>query len=189
MTILVSEEACCDCPRYDPLHKFRLLLDALNSSCKCCYVPEHLLSIDESLIGLKNRTELIQYIPNKHHHKWRVKLYAVTKSQTGYPLHTTVYCGKRCAPAASEFGRSYDVVFDLLTQAGLLNKGYHLVVHNFYTSPTLTDYLFSKDTLITGTLHSNRKGVPAVLKTAEPKEKECVYFRKGSILCLSWREN
>lgn len=182
------EEARRDSPRYDPLHKFRLLLDSLNSSCKRYYVPERLLSIDESLIGLKNRTELIQYIPNKHHHKWGVKLYAVTESQTGYPLHTTVYCGKRRAPAASELGHSYDVVFDLLTQAGLLNKGYHLFVDNFYTSPTLADHLFSNDTLLTGTLRSNRKGVPAVIKAAKPKEKECVYFRKGSMLCLSWRE-
>lgn len=117
-----SEEACRDSQRYDPLHKFRLLLYSLNSSCKRYYVPVCLLSIiDESIIRLKNRTELIQYIPNKHHHKSGVKLYAVTKSHNGYPLHTTVYCGKRHAPASSEFGHSYDVVLDLLTQAGLLN--------------------------------------------------------------------
>ena len=53
----------------DPLHKFRLVFDALNDACKR-HFPTRLILIDESLIGLKNRTELIQYIPNKHHHKW-----------------------------------------------------------------------------------------------------------------------
>ena len=63
------------------------------------------------------------------------------------PIAYTVYCGKKRAPTASEFGHSYVVVFDLLTQAGLLNKGYHLFVHNLNTSPTVADHLFSKDTL------------------------------------------
>lgn len=80
---------------YDPLRKSRLVLDALNCACKKHYIPKQLISTDESLIGLKNRTELIQYIPNKHHHKWGVKLYAVTESSSGYPLHTMVYCRKK----------------------------------------------------------------------------------------------
>ena len=172
-----SEEARSDSPSYDPLHKFRLLLDSLNCSCKH-YDPERLLSIDESLIGLKNRTELIRYIHKKHHHKWGVKLYALMESQSGFPLHITVFCRKRGSPPASEFVHSYDVVFDLLTQAGLLNKGCHLIVDNFYTSPTLAEHLFSKGILVTGTLWSNRKGVPAILKAAKLKEKECAYFRK-----------
>ena len=180
-------EAQRDSPRYDPLHKFKLLLDGLNDACKRYFVPSQFISIDESLIGLKNRTELIQYIPNKHHHKWGVKLYAVTDSATGYPLHTSVYCGKKRAGLSSEHGHSYDVVKDLMTQAHLLNKGYHLFEDNLYTSPTLAEYLFGQRTLLTGTLRSNRKGVPTILKNAKPKE-ECSYFRKGHLLALSWRE-
>ena len=155
-------EAQRDSERYDPLHKFRLVLDGLNDACKRYFVPRQLISIDESLIGLKNRTELIQYIPNKHHHKWGVKLYAVTDSGTGYPLHTSVYCGKKQSGPSSEFGHSYDVVKDLLTKAGLFNKGYHLFVDNFYTSPTLAEFLFGKETLLTGTMRANRKGVPTL---------------------------
>lgn len=181
-------EAQRDSERYDPLYKFRVVLDGLNDGCKRYFVPRQLISIDESLIGLKNRTELIQYIPNKHHHKWGVKLYAVTDSATGYPLHTTVYCGKKRSGASSQFGHSYDVVKDLMTKAGLFNKGYHLFVDNFYTSPTLAEFLFKNQTLLTGTLRANRKGVPNLLKKAKPKAKECSYFRKGPLLALSWRE-
>lgn len=183
-----SEDARRNSERYDPLHKFRLLLNGLNDACKRYFIPDRLISIDESLIGMKNRTELMQYIPNKHHHKWGVKLYSLTDSVTGFPLHTMVYCGKKRSQPSSEFGHSYDVVKELMTEAGLLNKGYHLFVDNFYTSPTLAQYLHSKKTLLTGTLRSNRKGVPQMLKAAKPKEQECMYFRKGPILALSWRE-
>lgn len=85
-----SEDARRNSERYDPLHKFHLLLNGLNDVCKRYFIPDHLISIDESLIGMKNRTELMQYIPNKHHHKWGVKLYSLTDSVTGFPLHTMV---------------------------------------------------------------------------------------------------
>lgn len=183
-----SEDAQRNSEQYDPLHKFRLMLNGLNDACKRYFVPHRLISIDESLIGMKNRTELMQYIPNKHHHKWGVKLYSVTDSATGFPLHTLIYCGKKRSRPSSEFGHSYDVVDELMTEAGLFNKGYHLFVDNFYTSPTLAEYLYSKRTLLTGTLRSNRKGVPQMLKAAKPKEQECFYFRKGSMLALAWRE-
>ena len=181
-------EAKRDNALYDPLHKFRLVLDALNCSCKKHYIPKQLISIDESLIGLKNRTELIQYIPNKHHHKWGVKLYAVTESSSGYPLHTMVYCGKKRSQPASQFGHFYDVVRELMLEASLFHKGYHLYVDNFYTSPTLAEFLYTQRTLLTGTLRANRKGVPVMMKSAKPKVGECFYARKGPLLALSWKE-
>jgi len=81
-----------------------------------------------------------------------------------------VYCGKNHSQLSSEFGHSYDMVKELMTEAGLLNKGYRLFVDNFYTSPTFTQYLHSRKTLLTGTLHSNKKGDPQMLKAAKPKE-------------------
>jgi len=99
----------------------------------------------------------------------------VTNSETGYPLHTSVYCGEIS-------GHSHDVVKDLMTKAGLLNKGYHLL-----TTFTL-EHLHTQQTPMTGTLRVKRKGVPNLLKDAKPKEQECAYFRKGDLLALSWRE-
>ena len=188
---------CCDNTRpearrdnaaYDPLHKFRIVLDGLNNSCKRYYVPGQLTLIDESLIGMKNRTELMQYIPNKHHHKWGVKLYSITESSTGFPMHTMVYCGKRRSAPASEHGHSYDVVMNLLSEANLKNKGYHLFVDNFYTSPTLAQHLHETEVMLTGFLRPNRKGVPVIIRQAKPKVQECIYARKGPLLVLTWKE-
>ena len=183
-----SDQAKRDSPNYDPLHKFRLLLDSLNSGCKRYYVPKQFISIDESLIGMKNRTELIQYIPNKHHHKWGVKLYSVTESSTGFPLHTKVYCGKRGEDPPSDNGHSYDVVDILINNSGLTHKGYHLFVDNFYTSVTLAEHLYEKGVMLTGTMRSNRKGIPKMIKEAKPKIQECIYARNQDTLVLSWKE-
>ena len=114
--------------------------------------------------------------------------YSVTESSSAYPLHTEVYCGKKRSRQASEFGHSHNVVKELLTHANLLNKGYHLYVDNSYTSPVLAEYLFAQNTLLTGTLRSNRKGVPMMLETAKPKVGECFYAKKGPLLALSWKE-
>ncbi|KXJ08603.1 PiggyBac transposable element-derived protein 4 [Exaiptasia diaphana] len=182
-----SNSAQHNSPNYDPLHKFRLL-DSLNSGCKRYYVPAQCISIDESLIGMKNRTQLIQYIPNKHHHKWGVKLYSVTKSSTGFPLHTMVYCGKRGEGPPSDKGHSFDVVDKLINISGLTNKGYHLFVDNFYTSVTLAEHLYDKGVMLTGTMRSNRKGIPKMIKQAKPKIQECIYAKNVHTLVLSWKE-
>lgn len=52
----------------------------------------------------------------------------------------------------------------------------------------MAEYLFTENTLLTGTLRSNRKGVPQMLKSAKPKVEECFYARKGPLLTLSWKE-
>lgn len=98
-----------------------------------------------------------------------VKLYFVTETSPGYPLLADVYFGKQRSRQASEFGHSYNVVKELLTLANLLNKGYHRYVDNFYTSLALAENFFTQNTLLVGSLRSNRKGVPLMLKSAKPK--------------------
>lgn len=90
----------------------------------------------------------------------------MAESGTSYPLHTSVYCGKKLSGPSSLFGHSYDVVKVLLTKAGLFNKGYQLFVDNFYTSSILAKFLSDKKTLLTGILRANGKGVPTLLKKA-----------------------
>ena len=88
-----------------------------------------------------------------------------------------VYCGKKCSQPSSQFGHSYDVVKELMTEAGLLNKGYHLFVDNFYTSPTLAQYLHSKKTLLTGTLRK-QKGSSSDVKISKTKRTGMHVFQK-----------
>lgn len=42
-------------PEFDPWFKLRFLLDHINAMSKKYFVPERLISIDESMVGMKNR--------------------------------------------------------------------------------------------------------------------------------------
>ena len=66
-----------------------------------------------------------------------------------------------------------------MLEASLFHKGYHLYVDNFYTSPILAEFLYTKKILLTGTLRVNRKGVPVMMKSAKPKVGECSNARKA----------
>ena len=48
------------------------------------YVSEQQVSINKSFIGFEGRGPAIQYMPNKHHHRFRFKLFCLCESSTGY---------------------------------------------------------------------------------------------------------
>ena len=117
-----------------------------------------------------------------------LKLYFVTETSSGYPLLADVYFEKKPSRQASEFGHSYNVVKELLTHANSLNKGYHRYdVDNFYTSPVLAEHFLTPKTLLTGSLRSNRKGVPLMPKSAKPKVGKFFYATKDPLLAFSWK--
>ena len=153
---------------YDPLFKVRPLLKHLSRKFQFLYTCLQYISIDESLVGLKNRTELMQYLPNKKHHKWGIKLWVLCESATGYVYKLEVYCGKLYTTTRLTFGQSYDVVIRLM--ANLFHKGYILVVDNFYTSIPLAKSLYERGTYVIGTLRRNRKFIPGQILTAKLKE-------------------
>lgn len=82
-------------PEYDPTAKFQPLIDHVNTLFRHYYTPKENLCIDESLIGTKNHTQLLQYMPNKKHHKWGIKLCALCDSATKYCLRFFCYKGAK----------------------------------------------------------------------------------------------
>ena len=117
-------------PGFDPWSKVRPVLDALNTSFKAYFVPPQHVSIDESMVGMKNRVAYIQYIPNKRHSRFGIKKFELCDALSGYVLHVELYAGKDF-PVQCEMGQAHGVVMDLLQKANLLNKGYHLFTDNF----------------------------------------------------------
>ncbi|CAL1532412.1 unnamed protein product, partial [Lymnaea stagnalis] len=118
------------------------------------YTPSRHISIDESLIGRKNRSVFIQYMPNKRHARFGIKKYQLCDSN-GYVFHIEMYSGK-----------DFDIRHDEAQAFGvsnLLNKGYHLFTDNFYTKPKLAEYLYQNKTLLTGTVRANSKGMPRTM--------------------------
>lgn len=176
---------------YDPCGRFSMLVDHANRVFRKYYTPHRELSIDESLVGTKSHTAMTQYLPNKHHHRWGIKLWMIVDSVSNYCLGFFCYKGKKYQgqPPNEDKDQSlaYSVVVKLLEMGQYLNKGYHVFVDNFFMSIPLAQHLFAKETYITGTMRRNRKEIPIKIKEKLGVGHQC-YMRKGELLMLSYRE-
>ncbi|XP_069461272.1 piggyBac transposable element-derived protein 4-like [Ambystoma mexicanum] len=172
---------------FDPWHKVRPVLDSLNRAFKKYYVPRQLLSIDESMIGMKNRVAYIQYMPNKRHARFGIKKFEVCDSSNSYILHVDLYAG-RDKTTGCEKGFVYNKVMSLLKSCDLLNKGYHLMTNNYYTSVGLAEDLLLTTTLLTGTVRVNSRGLPPEITRAKLQPGGSKYLRKGGLLACAFRE-
>ena len=171
---------------YDPWQKVRPVLDRLNASFKRFYVPSQFVSIDESMIGMKNRVVYIQYMPNKRHARFGIKKFELCDSN-GYVLHVEMYAGKDF-DVNKDDGLAHGVVMKLMREGQILGKGYHLFTDNFYTKPKLAEELFQHDTLLTGTIRGNSRGLSTDVAKAKLNVGETLYARKGAMLAVAFRD-
>ena len=172
-------------PNFDPWSKVRPVLDTINATFKTHFTPPQHVSIDESMVGMKNRVVFLQYMPNKRHSRFGIKKFELCDAVSGYVLHVEMYAGKDFT-VRGDMGQPHAVVMQLMRQANLLDKGYHLFTDNFYTRPALARELSDAGTLLTGTVRSNTRGLP--LLPARLEIGECVSFRNDDILVVAWRE-
>jgi hypothetical protein len=77
-------------PEYDPCAEVQLLIDHADWDFLHHYIPYQQLSINESLVGTKNHTPLLQYLPNKHHHRWGMKPWMLCDSVSHYCLALSI---------------------------------------------------------------------------------------------------
>lgn len=177
-------------PNYDPTQKFKPLMDHCNNIFLHFYTAHQQLSVDESLIGTKCQTQLMQYLPNKHHHRWGVKLWVLCDSVSNYCLNFICYKGKKGSNNQKEVkneGLGFTVVKSLLAACNYLQKGYHIFSDNFFTSVNLVKYLYENKTFYTGTVRKTRKDLPGDIKNQlEVGQKK--YWKKQNVIALSYRE-
>ncbi|XP_065682386.1 piggyBac transposable element-derived protein 4-like [Hydra vulgaris] len=161
------------------IYKVQYLVEHFNKKFFYFYIPQKDISIDESMIGYKGKTpHLRQYMPNKRHSRFGIKLWCVSDSTNGYLSQFEIYKGgKNPDEAVVAHGMTYNLVFHLLRQANLLHQGYHLGIDNYYTSPQLLLDLYLHQTTATGTVRVNRKGLPEICLKTKLKNKEVCQYR------------
>ncbi|MGH0127844.1 UNVERIFIED_CONTAM: hypothetical protein FKN15_032513 [Acipenser sinensis] len=104
----------------------------------------------------------MQYLPNKKHHRFGIKLWVLADSTNRYVYKLKVYTGASNDTEKSEFGQPYDV---MSLMDGLLDKGHTMITENFYTSvPLASVFTYQHETQLVGTLRGNRKYLPSVTK-------------------------
>ena len=99
-------------------------------------MPKREVRVNESLIDFEGEAPAIQYMPNKHHHRFGFKLFCLCESSTGYTVNFSIY--ERKSNTASEYGISH-VCIQLM--GPLLGMGYHLYTDNLYTAVPLAEAL------------------------------------------------
>lgn len=179
---------------FDPLFKVRPMIDMVDRTFLNCYKSGREVSVDEGCMPYKGRLKFKCYNPAKPN-KWHIKAFEVSDAQTGYCLGIEIYCGKgktRCAnnapvldPGCTETTK---VVVGLLNKCRLLDRGHHVYMDNYYSSPELFLELHARETFACGTARKNRKNMPLAVTTAKLKKGDCVFRRNGPLLCYKWCE-
>ncbi|KAI8500688.1 hypothetical protein Bbelb_215060 [Branchiostoma belcheri] len=183
-----EEQPPCGDPGHK-LHKIKPIIDHFNTEFLNHYHPSQNISIDESMVGFKGKTPHIrQFMPQKRHARFGIKLWCVCDSLNGYTSHLEVYKGKEAAPPADDRGTTYHLVMRLLTACGFLNRGHHLGIDNYFSSPELFFDLYDRGTTATGTVRANRKGLPKQAIKKKLRNNETAERRKGPLLCVVYKD-
>lgn len=169
----------------DKLCKIRNLLDPLKTIFKTTFYPFQNLCIDESLVLWKGRLSFKIYIPSKRH-RFGIKLFVHCDALTGYVLDIIVYTGSESDIKMNpDIGISGSVVTTMLSD--YLGKGHRLFVDNWYTSPTLFDFLHKNKTNACGTVRANRKDMPK-FGNEKMKRGEVKALNSNNLMAMKWRD-
>jgi hypothetical protein len=136
------------------------------------------------MMGFKGRISFLQYMPAKRT-RFGIKNWALNESKSGFALKLTPYTGKsNDVQEAGGDGLSARVVKKLLV--GYQNKGHHVYMDNFYSSPDLFDTLQSEGIGACGTVRANRKGLPVEFKAKMKKGDPIRYQRRDALLACQF---
>ena len=127
--------------------KIQPLLDLLCPRFEEVYTPDRHISIDESIISFRGRLGCIQYIKGKPN-PWGIKAYVLADSISGYLYKVRFYLGRETQLVQPESPHTARVVLTLVD--GLHNKGYHLYIDRFYSSPLVATELKKVGITVTG---------------------------------------
>ena len=171
-----------DNPAFDKIFKVRPLVELLVPLWQYYFKPSKEISVDESMIAFKGRTELMQYMPQKPS-KWGMKGWGLADSKSGYMYNWSFYTGRD--NTRTEHGLAHRVVTDLARV--VYGKGHVIYMDNFFSSPALFNELADNQLGACGTFRINRQGIPATIKQTKLKAGDpTVTARVDNTLFLSW---
>lgn len=170
----------------DSLEKIRIIVDHLKMKFKEAFSPFKNICIDESLLLFRGRVFFRQYIPSKRH-RFGIKFFLLCDCETGYILDFIIYTGASTNIKefeVADIGKSGNIVLTLLEP--YLKNGHTLFVDNWYTSPSLFDYLYKNKTTACGTVKRNRKNMPTFTEKLE--KSEFTHRSTENLLAVKWKD-
>ncbi|XP_069113477.1 piggyBac transposable element-derived protein 4-like [Argopecten irradians] len=168
---------------YSPLQKLGEPYKDILSNFQSCYNPNKNIAIDEGMIPWRGNLHFRVYSPDKPI-KYGLKVYMLCDSDNGYCSRMELYTGH--GGQNSQFGATYDLIMRLADP--FLNKGYHLYMDNYFSSPQLFYSLFLNATLACGTLRKNRRGVPQDLKDRRLVRGEMFVMNNDMLVAVKYAD-
>lgn len=166
-----------------PLVKIKFVIDYLQRKFFEALIPGKNLCIDESLLLWKGRLRFKQYIPLKRN-RFGIKLFEIVDCETGFVLGFIVYTGANTDYNKFGLGITGDIVAHFLQP--YFYKGHVMYVDNWYTSPTLAEFLHERETGLCGTVKANRKGMP---KFDEPLQRGEMQIAHNDVwMAVKWED-
>ena len=151
-------------------------LEYINSRFSDYFISGENICVDESVVKFKGKISFITYNPNKPT-KWGIRIYVLADSETGYVYSILPYYGSITSEnlPRPDLLVSTRVILHLYQQ--LLDRvptaqGYHMHTDRYYTSIPLAEELRKMKCHLTGTILTNRKGVPTSLKKSKLNGKK-----------------
>ena len=159
------------------------------------YSPSQNLSFDEATCPYKGRLRFKVYNPMKPA-KFGIKIYEVNESDTGYLLRMNVYIGSteetpyhELVDLPDECSTTTKIVVGSLAYCGLLHKGHHVYLDNYYNSPELFNELTLLGTGACGTVRTNRKNMAQIMQQKiKLQPGDCVYRQQDNLLTLKFHD-
>ena len=170
----------------DLLCKVRSLVTLLEQRFADAYIPGKKVSVDEGLVKFNGRLSFKQYMPMKPD-KFGIKVWMLADADNYYVPRFQVYLGKNRTNSElfQRKGLGYYVVWTL--GEPYLDNHRHFFFDNFFTSAELMRDLESRDTYACGTVRTNRREFPAVLKrqklVGEIRTRQC-----GNLVATTWKD-
>ncbi|XP_068225766.1 piggyBac transposable element-derived protein 4-like [Palaemon carinicauda] len=165
----------------DRIWKIRSFLSLVVANFKKVFHPFQKIVIDESLILFKGRLVFKQYIPSKRH-QFGIMMIVSCDCETGIVLDIIVYTGTDIdipkGDQGSGLGFSGAVVKKMM--APYMGHGLILYTDNWYSSPTLAQFLHDNATGACGTVRESRK------YTRKTKVKTVQREKTNKILAVKW---
>ena len=155
---------------------FNSRINHLNNTMPEIYTPHKELSLDESMMLLKDRLVFRQYIKNKRHN-YGVKFFELC-TDDGLVFEIQICSGTKFTDTES-LEQTGSIVLHLMEP--YLNKDYNLFTDNWYNSVSLTEYMLKRNTYITGTLRGDRKRNPSQVVGKKLRKGEMVFMSLGDI--------
>jgi hypothetical protein len=165
------------------------MIDRCQEKFQQAYIPGRELSVNEGMIAYRGRIAYLQYILKKST-KFRIKVWLIAESKTGYIPNYIVYTGKLSEENVDleldGHNQGYRVVMTRVKP--YLNLGHHIYFDNLFTTLQLLEDLQTKNTYATETARSNRKGYPPEIKCKKLKVGEYVARQKGGVVVTKWHD-